>query len=400
MKILEMTSTLDPRYGGPVAGLRQMAKALNDAGHVVDVLTLDAPGKDWESGFSGQVHAVGPSKGRFGFTPRLIPWLKENASGYDAVVVNGVWQYHGFGAFWALPRTRVPYFVYTHGMLDPWFKSAYPVKHLKKWLYWIMVERHVLSNAAAILFTSEEEQQLARSSFAPFRGNDVVVSFGIASPPADRPEHKERLYSLFPELRNKQIVLFVSRIHRKKGCDLLLKAFADECNSSPNLHLLFVGPDDHGLQRELEATAVSLGIRARVTWTGMVSEDIKWTSFRIADVFALPSHSENFGAAVVEALSCGLPVLVSTKVNIWREIVEAGAGFSRNDDLDGTRQLLKQWRFTAQAQREEMRQKALECFLNHFEITKQVTRLVEVLKHAPIHERLDTIVNDRCVQPL
>jgi glycosyltransferase involved in cell wall biosynthesis len=135
------------------------------------------------------------------------------------------------------------------------------------------------------------------------------------------------------------LILFLGRIHEKKGCDLLLRAWKEVLSSGmrniSDIHLVMAGPADHAYGAEMKELAGKLGIGTRVTWTGMITGDLKWGSLRAADAFILPSHQENFGVSVVEALACGVPVLISNKVNIWREIEEDNAGLVENDDLGG-----------------------------------------------------------------
>ena len=147
-------------------------------------------------------------------------------SRYDAVIVNGIWQFHSFGAWRALRNSSTPYVLFTHGMLDPWFKKQYPLKHLKKWMYWPWAEYRVLRDAQAVLFTCEEERVLARESFWLYRCNEVVVSYGTAKPKGDPELERQEFFTRYPELRGKKLALFMGRIHPKKGCDLLIEAFA------------------------------------------------------------------------------------------------------------------------------------------------------------------------------
>ena len=113
----------------------------------------------------------------------LLPLLMNlDRAQFDAVIVHGLWQYSSFGVWRALAGTDTPYFVFPHGMLDPWFKRTYPAKHFKKLLYWPWAEYRVLRDAAAVLFTSEEERRLARESFALYRAREVVVNYGTAAP--------------------------------------------------------------------------------------------------------------------------------------------------------------------------------------------------------------------------
>jgi glycosyltransferase involved in cell wall biosynthesis len=121
----------------------------------------------------------------------------------------------------------VPYFVFTHGMLDPWFKRHYPLKHLKKWLYWPWGEYRVLRDARALMFTCEEERRLARESFWLYKANECVTNYGTARPEGDSEKQREAFLSEFPELRGKRVLLFLGRIHEKKGCDILIQSFGD-----------------------------------------------------------------------------------------------------------------------------------------------------------------------------
>ena len=269
--------------------------------------------------------------------------------------------------------------VYTHGMLDPWFNRAYPLKHLKKLLYWPWAERRVLRDARAVLFTCEEERRLARQSFPAYRCREAVVSYGTSSPPGDPDALRSRFLAGRPDLAGRRLLLFLSRIHPKKGCDLLLKAFAGVAGGHPDLHLVLAGPAEAGFRSELERLADALGIAARVTWTGMLSGDDKWGAFYAADAFVLPSHQENFGIAVAEALACGLPVLISDKINIWREIAEDGAGLVAEDTEAGTARLLRDWLTLPPGEAQGMREAARRCFLHRFEIGAAAQSLVETL---------------------
>jgi len=191
MKILRCIHSLDPAIGGPLESVKQSTLLLARRGHEVEVACLDAPDARGVQEFPGKVHALGPGGGSYGYSARFLPWLKERRADFDAVVVHGIWQYHSFAVWRALHRTSTPYFVFPHGMLDPWFKRTYPLKHLKKLLYWPWAEYRVLRDAAAVLFTSEEERRLARESFSRYRCREVVVNYGTAAPEVDLAEARE-----------------------------------------------------------------------------------------------------------------------------------------------------------------------------------------------------------------
>lgn len=380
MNLLQVISSADPAHGGPMEGIRQTSEVLAQMGHHTEVASSDDPALPWLRDFSLTVHALGPGKSGYGYAPRMVPWLRENAARYDAVIVNGLWQYAGLAAWRALRGRETPYFVYTHGMLDPWFKRAYPLKHLKKSLYWPWGDYRVLRDAKAVLFTCEEEKLLARQSFGLYRANEVVVSYGTAGPAGDAVAQRAAFLSRYPELRGKRLLLFLSRIHVKKGCDLLIEAFARVAGADPSLRLVMAGPDQTGWRPELERRAASLDVPDRITWAGMLTGDMKWGAFYAAEVFALPSHQENFGVAVAEALACSLPVLISNKVNIWREIIEDGAGLVAEDTEAGMTRLLQEWLALPPPARQEMARRARRCFEDRFEIQIAANNLLEALR--------------------
>ncbi|VTU39896.1 Mannosylfructose-phosphate synthase [Variovorax sp. PBS-H4] len=384
MRLLHLVPSVDPQGGGVIEGVRRLHDALTELGHSGDVVSLDSPDAACVRAYPGKVVATGPSVSSYGYNERLLPWLKEHAGGYDAVIVNGLWQYVGLAARRALHASGTPYFVYSHGMLDPWFKRTYPLKHLKKWLYWPWGEYRVLRDASAVVFTCEEERLLARQSFWLYRCREVVGSYGTSTPPQDAERLSDVFLSSFPELRNKRLLLFLGRIHEKKGCDLLIEAFAQVASKAPDVHLVMAGPGDDALVRQLQARARSLGLASRISWPGMLSGDLKWGAFHACEVFCLPSHQENFGIAVAEAMACSRPVLISDKVNIWREIDADHAGFVESDTLEGTAALLRRWLAATPAELDAMRAAALRSFEQRFRMEQVASTLVDIIcTHAP-----------------
>lgn len=379
MKILHVIPTVNPVAGGPVEGLKQLNSQYGNLGVVAEIACCDPPGSPWHSDSRlPHVHALGPSKGSYAYTPNLRGWLKKNAHNYDAVIINGLWQYNGRAVHSVLAGTNTPYFVFTHGMLDPWFKKTYPLKHLKKWLYWPWAEYRTLRDAKAVIFTSEEERLLARESFWLYRAKEAVTAYGTDAPPLDD-GLSEAFLTKFPDLAGKRLVLFLSRIHEKKGCDLLLEAFARIASSDDSLHLVMAGPDQTGWKKELISQSERLRIAHKITWTGMLQGADKWGAYYAAEVFCLPSHQENFGIVVAEALACGTPVIISNKVNIWREVKTQNAGLVGDDTLMGTIDSLSKWLTLPPDERQAMNQQARNCFYEHFHIQRAAERLIEII---------------------
>jgi len=381
MRILHIIGTLSPEAGGPSQSVRMILHH-RDIGYFGEVATLDDPSADFLKTLDFPVYPLGPVSSTYGFTPKLVPWIQENYQRFDGVIVHGLWQYHGRATRKALAG-KMPYMVFTHGMLDPYFKRAYRLKHLKKWVYWIPFEYHVLRDAYRVLFTSKAEKELAEESFWLHRWNPHVVPYGVNGPPADSQTLQQAFFELCPKVRDKRFLLFLGRIHRKKGCDLLIEAFGKIASKDPGLNLVMAGPDQQGWSKELRQMARAAGVEDRVHWPGMLTGDAKWGAFYASEAFVLPSHQENFGIAVAEALSCGRPVLLADKVNIAEDVAKDQAGFMEPDTAEGTLRLLDRWIATTPETRATMSERAIECFRQRYDMrenAKTIMRLFESAK--------------------
>ena len=382
LKILQLVHTLDPSVGGVAAAVLALSRGLARRGHKLDVVVLDEPDvvaavADRGPADNITVHALGSGLTSYRYSRTLWPWLRQHGGDYDRVVVNGIWQYLSFAAWRRYAGSSIPYYVFPHGMLDPWFKETFPLKHLKKWLYWPWAEYRVLRDAAAVIFTAEEERFQARKSFWLYRCREKVSPLGVEAPLISS-NAKSEFLSRYPQLQNSRNFLFLGRLHPKKGCDILLEAFA-RFRSNDSISLILAGPDQVGWESDLRRQVTRLNLTNRVVFTGMLEGSMKQGAFASAEAFVLPSHQENFGISVVEALAVSVPVLISNRVNIWREIEADRAGYVESDDLAGTTRLLQRWIDTAPAEREMIRQNAQRCFEQRFEINRAVDSLLQIL---------------------
>ena len=381
LKILQLVHTLDPSVGGVAASVLALSRGLARRGHKLDIVVLDDSASPWLADIALPIHALGAGLTSYRYSSKLLPWLKKQGGDYDRVIVNGIWQYLSFAAWLRYAGSSIPYYVFPHGMLDPWFKETFPLKHLKKWLYWPWAEYRVLRNAAAVIFTSEEERSQARKSFWLYRCREKVSPLGVEAPPISS-NAKSEFLSRYPQLQNTRIFLFLGRLHPKKGCDMLLEAFA-QMRSNDSISLILAGPDQVGWESDLRRQVTRLNLTNRVVFTGMLEGPMKQGAFANAEAFVLPSHQENFGISVVEALAARVPVLISNRVNIWREIEADRAGYVESDDLAGTTRLLQRWIGTAPAEREMVRENARRCFEQRFEIDRAVESLLQILNEPP-----------------
>lgn len=423
MKILHVITSMDPKSGGPCQGIRNSHEELEKLGISKEIVCLDPPTAEYLKNETMKVPALGEGKTALAYHPALIPWLMENLERFDAVIVNGIWQWPSI-AVWIATRKRKkkglkspPYFVMPHGMLDPWFQRDRSrwLKAIRNWIFWKVVQHKVIRDASALLFTCEEELRLARETFRPYEPKrEINVGYGIPEPPP----RTEDMGMAFREKSehlplDQPYFLFLSRIHPKKGVDLLIKAYVEvfvDKGGGPAKHapaLVIVGPLGSEYANQMIRLAASLipgdvftpesskqspgnecqtsVNRPTIHFTGMLQGDAKWGAFYGCEAFILPSHQENFGIAVVEALACGKPVLISDKVNIWREIETTRGGVVEVDSLEGTKNLFKTWSKIAGDVKTQFNSR--DCYLVHFEIKRAANTFIQIfngdMRHNP-----------------
>jgi len=248
----------------------------------------------------------------------LVRQLNELLPTIDVVHIHSVYRFTTIATARYARKFGVPYIIRPHGTYDDYLMRG---RRVPKTIYHFMLEKYYLDRASAIHFTSESELSQARKLRIRSRG--AVVPLGLDSP--NYLGDKERFLAKHPVLQEKRLIVFLGRITRKKGLDLLVDAFATLAAASSDLQLVIAGPDDSGFRNTIERQIRDRGIAARTTWLGMVSGREKWDLLAAANVWVLPSYTENFGLAVVEALAAGAPVVISDQVAIHDLLSQANA---------------------------------------------------------------------------
>lgn len=386
MKMLRVVPSMNPEYGGVSQAIRNVIPALQNFGIASEILCFDAPHEEFLGQDDLVIHPIGPAKGPYGYCPGFNDWMASHLSRFDVVIIDGLWQYHSFATIRSLlsfrqrNSTDQRVFVMPHGMLDPYFQRAKSrrLKAIRNYAFWKLIEHRVINGADGILFTCETELKLARIPFSPYRPiMERNVGFGIQSPPPPTSDQGTAFFDICPAVKGKPYWLFLGRIHPKKGVDLLIKAYLklrEEYQELPDL--VIAGP---GLETVYGASLTGLKDLSGVHFPGMLRGEAKWGAFYNCEIFILPSHQENFGIAVVEALACGKPVLISDQVNIFREIVDGGAGFADKDSEEGTFRLLKGWFNLKSEHKESMQENASKVYKRKFTIESAAKRFVKVL---------------------
>lgn len=374
MRVLHVLDTIDPAGAGPVEAARLYCTATGPD-HRPEVLSLDRDVERWRGSWPVPVHAVGRSRILPRYSGSLVPWLKNNRSRFDAVVVHCIWGYHLVGVWRALQHT-LPYFLVLHGALNPWFRKAYPQKHLKKILCWWAVTGRAAGGAKAVFYLCPEEKRIIDTAFPIRSAGEAFVPLGT-SPHESSPEP---FFKRFPTLRGKRILLFFGRICYTKGCDLLLDAFAKVVQSTADAHLVMCGTDHEHWQATLIGRAERLGITERVTWTGPLFGDDRWPVLSAAELVVLPSRCDAFPIVVLEALSCRAPVLVTRDVNIHPQIERTGAGIVCDTTVSSVTSALANWLALGSTEREAFAERAVRCQIQEFDLHRAVQIHVEAIR--------------------
>ena len=337
MKIYHVISSLAPHAGGPTSMLLGLAKAQAQSGNhviihttnadlpkgVLDVSTNQPIDND---GYTIWYHAL-ESPVAVCYSSHFAKLLKFEITQFDILHIHGLYRFPVTYAAWLARQNKIPYIISPHGALDPFLykqsrfgKMAVPIKRLYERLFDIPN----LNHASAVHFTSQIE--LERTQNLNILSPGIIVPNGL-----DWEEYRELpakgIFRKRLHLEEKiPLVLFLGRINFKKGLDLLIPAFAKLKETIPLVHLAIVGPDNDGYIQNVVRWCTDFNILDAVTIVDALEKDEVKQAYVDADVFVLPSYTENFGNTVIEALACGCPVVISDQVAIWREIQDSGAG--------------------------------------------------------------------------
>ena len=364
MRVLHVIYKLDPEGGGPPRALLGLASAQKQAG--LDVRVLAAYRRHADMRIREELVSRGVPVQLVGPTIGPLQWHRSNARaadlacrGVDIVHIHAIWEDLLHHAARAARSLRVPYIVRPCGMLDPWSLSQ---RSLRKRLYLAWRLRRSLDTAAALHFTTETEREL--TDVLSLKAASIVEPNGVELHEFVEPPAPGTFRRAFPQIGSRPIVLFLSRLHPKKGVDLLVAAFA-RANTADAV-LVLAGPDPVGYRRRVEALVKQHGLDKDVIFTGMVHGRDRVAAMVDADLFVLPSYQENFGVAVVEALATGTPVIVSDQVNICHEIDGAECGAVVPLDVDALALALSKWMSDARC-RIQASQRATELVAAHYD---------------------------------
>ena len=325
-----MVASINEDIGGPAYCVANLAQALSQESFRSYLLTLDyghhgkqIPTSNVEL-YSYPAHWV--ARSLRGLQPDAYQGLNNLASTELDLIHNyGLWMFPNLYARQVANRNHIPLLTSPMGMLEAWsLKNSW----FKKLPAWLLYERKNLESATAFHATSDAELRSIRK--LNFSQPIALVPHGVDLPDLEVQVDRSVLSQDFPELVDKQWLLFLSRIHPKKGLDNLLAVWKTLSAQFPDWHLIIAGPDLGGYQAKLELLTAELGLECRVTFTGMLTGQRKACALSNAELFVLPTHSENFGIAVAESLTYEMPV-ITTKEAPWQDLERYGCGWWIDD---------------------------------------------------------------------
>lgn len=344
MRVLHLISNLAPASSGPTQVLKGLAIAQASVGHEVAVCTTDRgnpvqekvqeklPSGYFKSFYPDQIalHAFPVLYTPLLFSPRMAQWLGKTLQSFDIVHIHGLYRFPPTYAAYQAHRQGVPYIIMPHGSLDPYLYDKSSRSVLLKRLYERWFDLPNLHAASAIHYTAEEERE--RVAFLNLRAPSFVVPNGLDWEPYRALPPRGALRSRWG-LANAPLVLFLGRLHFKKGLDLLIPAFDRLRRRLPDAQLVIVGPENDDYGQTVRGWVREHGLEDAVHFVGPLRGADVVQAYVDADVFALPSYTENFGMTVAEAMACALPVVISDQVNIHAEVAKAGAGLVTRCDV-------------------------------------------------------------------
>jgi glycosyltransferase involved in cell wall biosynthesis len=357
MRILLVIFGVAPRYGGLSVMGPELSYELVRQGHQVSIYTTDVDGPNRlkvpvdrpviQNGVAFHYFRSQTLPGNYVYSVGLWRALRDTVTDFDIV---HSWSVYSFSttatAYWCR-RKNVPHMVFPHGSIDPFLlKRNTP----RKWIYTKLFAEHDYRQASAVLFNTAEEMRLAmnwtglktRKGYTGHTPKPFVVPVGIDPSwlKDPDPDAGERLRNKFRALKGKRLIVCLGRINFKKGLDILARAFAQIARDRDDLHLVLAGPDSEDYGSTIRRWLAEGDVLDKATFTGPLQGEERLAVMQEAEVFALPSYTENFGGVVTEAMACRVPVVISDQVNIWPDVANADAGLVVPCDSQATAKAL------------------------------------------------------------
>jgi len=330
MRVLYITTSLSSKWGGPTKVVQGLSEALARKGVEISIFSpfRENDKRDIIKPKDIQVELF--KAGIFssfwnGYSFELQKNIFNRINDFDLVHIHEIWHYPCFISYLAA-KNRKPYIITLHGTLDTWCLNY---KSFKKRIFSFLIQRRILNQANALHALTEKEKEDIKN-FGIDNYTEVIPN-GINIKEFDNLPSRLDLEKIYPQLKNRKAILYFGRIHPKKGLDILARAFGIIARDRDDICLIIAGPDENGHQKEVEKILKEEKALQKVIFTGSLTGRERLTVLGGADLFVLSSYSEGFSMAVLEAMTCRLPVVITHQCN-FPEVAKHKAGFVINPD--------------------------------------------------------------------
>ena len=365
MNVAYVLPYLAERFGGPVTVVKNVGGALASAGHNVSYWATADDGDHEELASIDSAHIFDIVWPRSWHRSRdFVRGLSAGTASVDVIHINGFWLHPTYAASRVARASDTPYVLSPAGGLGLCPLRRDRFKRLKKAVYLNLVGKSMMEGAACLHAASLREAESFRR--AGYQGSVTIIPNGVDVGEFTRGDGSQA-EAYWPNLRDRLVVLFMSRLSPEKGLDILIPAWADLTKSAAykDAMLVIAGPDDRGYGKVVEAMVNKYNVGCRICMTGMVQGQKKLAILRRADVFVLPSYSENFGIVVAEALACGTPVVTTTSTP-WQQLQEIDAGRCVPPQQGEIGQALREMLNMSDSQRKAMGQRGNTLIKNNY----------------------------------
>lgn len=379
MKILLIIPYLALTYGGTSKSTQELAATISQMGTQVDLVTTNANGNAklelpvncWLSQDTYRIQYFPCwNKGDFILSTSFISWLNQNIQFYDVVHTNTVFAPLISLTHWLCRVHKIPYIATPHGMLEPW---ALSYKTSKKRIYYHLIEKSLLKQASAIQALARSESENLNALGYP---QTAIIPNGIRRQNFETLSSPEAFYQAFPETKNKHLILFLGRIDPKKGLDLLAPAFGKLHQQFPETHLVIAGPDHIGFLPTVKNYFEQANCLPAVTFTGMLTGELKSAALAAANLYIAPSYSEGFSMSILEGMASGLPSVITKNCN-FPEAAQAQVAHVVEPKVTDLSQALIQC-LSRPLEAQKMGDRARDFILEHYTWDQVATKLIKV----------------------
>lgn len=376
MKILHITASMSSEWGGPTKVVAELTEKLVEKGNEITIFSPFRQGEELEvvkpKGVKLRLfHQSFIDKLWTSYSLELQRAVQEEVNNFDIIHIHEIWHYPHYIAYKAAKKAGKPYVITIHGALDPW---CLDYKSFKKKIYSLLIQKRILKESSVIHAVTNEEVKQIKNFIS--NNNISIIPNGINPEDFINLPSRKELERLYPKLIGKKVLFFLGRIHPIKGLDLLVKVFGIIARERDDVRLLIAGPDSDGYEAKVKQILEKERALDKVIFTGMLEGRNKLAALGGADIFILPSYSEGFSMAILEAMICKLPVIITHQCN-FSEVAEVEAGIVIESDTKSLAQALSRL-LNAPHLCKEMGENGRKLVLKNFTWDKIADKMIKV----------------------